>query len=97
MACAIRELVSMAGGADKAHVICGDFNSWPGTPIYQLTQEGYLNDHSMTALQAIHSVQLPDGQVRFQYFELICSVVLTEILFIGELTSYNHITLVVVY
>ena len=70
VACAIRELVTLAGGADKAHVICGDFNSWSGTAIYQLTNEGYLNDQSMTALQAIHSVQLPEGQVNKSAIEL---------------------------
>ena len=63
VACAIRELVSMAGGADKPHIICGDFNSTPDSSVYQLTKEGYLNDSSVTKLQEITSVNQPEGQV----------------------------------
>lgn len=54
----------MAGGAEAPHVICGDFNAWPGSPAHQLTQEGYLNDQSMAELQKIQAVELADGRVR---------------------------------
>lgn len=62
VATTIRELVSMAGGADAPHVICGDFNAWPGSPPIQLTQEGYLNDQSMAHLQQVHAVEFADGR-----------------------------------
>lgn len=62
VACAIKELVTLAGGAQNPHVICGDFNSPPGTPAHQLTQEGYLNDSSMTALQALDDTVQQEGQ-----------------------------------
>ena len=55
--------MSLAGGADKPHVICGDFNSMPTSPVYQLTREGYLNDLSMAKLQALPTVQMADGKV----------------------------------
>lgn len=54
----------MAGGTQNAHVICGDFNSAPGSAPHQLTQEGYLNDNSMTALQAIDNISLASGKVQ---------------------------------
>ena len=63
VASAIRELVAMAGGADQPHILCGDFNSWPDTSVYQLTQDGYLNDRSMAALQTINGATLSDGNV----------------------------------
>ena len=53
----------MAGGADQPHLICGDFNSLPTSPVYQLTREGYLNDLSMAKLQALPTVQMADGKV----------------------------------
>lgn len=63
LACAIRELVKFAGGPDKAHFICGDFNSWPDSPPYQLVQDGHLSEKSLTALQSINSVSQADGQL----------------------------------
>lgn|SRR6218665_1951261 len=63
LACAIRELVKLAGGPDKPHFICGDFNSWPDSPPYQLVQDGHLSEKSLTALQSINSVSQADGQV----------------------------------
>ena len=63
VACAIKEMVTLAGGAQNPHVICGDFNSAPDTPAHQLTLEGYLNDNTMNKLQALDTVQLPDGKV----------------------------------
>lgn len=63
LACAIRELVKLAGGPDKPHFICGDFNSWPDSPPYQLVQDGHLSEKSLTALQSINSVSQADGQL----------------------------------
>lgn len=58
---AIRALVTLADGPTHGHIICGDFNSWAGSPVYQLTKEGYLDDESMTALQGCKNVFMPDG------------------------------------
>jgi len=57
----IRALISMADGSNSAHIICGDFNSWMGTPVYQLTKAGHLNDSSIAALRNVKKVALPDG------------------------------------
>ncbi len=65
---AIRELVATADGPHNPHLICGDFNAWPETPVYQLVKEGYLNDDSMTSLQNMRSVNLPTGQVSFHFY-----------------------------
>ena len=48
IASAIKELVSQAGGADKPHIICGDFNSIPSSAGYQLARDGYLSDDNVT-------------------------------------------------
>lgn len=78
LACAIRELVKLAGGPDKPHFICGDFNSWPDSPPYQLVKDGHLSEKSLTALQSINSVSQADGQVGAQssliYTDLGCCV-----------------------
>lgn len=63
LACAIRELVKLAGGPDKPHFICGDFNSWPDSPPYQLVHDGHLSEKSLTALQSINTVSQSDGQL----------------------------------
>ncbi|CAH1798443.1 unnamed protein product [Owenia fusiformis] len=57
----IKKVVEVAGGADNPHIICGDFNSQPDTPGYQLACDGYLNDTTMNALQALRHVEMPDG------------------------------------
>lgn len=62
-AATIRELVTLAGGATQPHIVCGDFNSTPDSPVYQLTHEGYLNDSSMAKLQQLPEVKLDDGRV----------------------------------
>lgn len=62
VACAIKELVTVAGGAQNPHVICGDFNSPPGSPAHQLTIEGYLNDDTMSKLQALDHVSHSNGK-----------------------------------
>ena len=61
-AATIRELVTLAGGATQPHIVCGDFNSTPDSPVYQLTHEGYLNDSSMAKLQQLPEVKLDDGR-----------------------------------
>ena len=53
----------MAGGAAQPHIVCGDFNSTPDSPVYQLTHEGYLNDTSVAKLQQLAEVKLDDGRV----------------------------------
>ena len=58
----------MAGGVQQPHLICGDFNSPPLTPAYHVVTEGYLDDGSMSALQALTKVMLPDGKVRVVLF-----------------------------
>ena len=63
VASAIREVVAVADGPNNAHVVCGDFNAWPDTAVYQLSKEGYLNDASMAALQASTDVEMNDGSV----------------------------------
>jgi len=59
----MRELLKMSYGPDKPHIICGDFNAWPGSAPYQLMQDGHLTDTSLTALQAIGAVRQADGQM----------------------------------
>ena len=64
MADALKELVATAT-PQGAFFICGDFNSWPGSPVYQLTKEGYLSDQSMSELQGVNNVRMADGSVSF--------------------------------
>ncbi|XP_070190310.1 uncharacterized protein [Littorina saxatilis] len=59
-ACAIKEVVGMAG-SDGAHIICGDFNSEWSSPIYQLVLDGYLSDSSIATLQGVQRLELNDG------------------------------------
>ena len=53
-----------------AFLICGDFNSWPGTTVYQLTKEGYLSDQSVSELQGVNNVRMADGSVSFTFIYL---------------------------
>ena len=62
VATAMRELVSLAGGPNSAHIIAGDFNSWPDSAVYELMSVGYLNDKSVTSLQALEHIQLPSNE-----------------------------------
>jgi len=59
----VQRLIELAGGMDKPHIICGDFNSWPGTAPYQLMADGHLSDTSFTDLQAILTIDSGDSQV----------------------------------
>ncbi|KAK7107933.1 uncharacterized protein [Littorina saxatilis] len=59
-ACAIKEVVGMAG-SDGAHIICGDFNAEWSSPIYQLVLDGYLSDSSIATLQGVQRLELNDG------------------------------------
>jgi len=59
----MQRLIELAGGLDKPHIICGDFNSKPSSAPYQLMADGHLNDSSFTDLQAILTVDSGDSQV----------------------------------
>lgn len=60
-ACAIKEVVGVAGGEGAAHIICGDFNSEWSSPAYQLVLDGYLSDASIRKLQAVERLDLSEG------------------------------------
>jgi len=60
----MQRLIELAGGMDKPHIICGDFNAWPGVAPYQLMADGHLSDASFTDLQAILTVDSGDSQVK---------------------------------
>lgn len=60
----MQRLIELAGGLDKPHIICGDFNAWPGASPYQLMSDGHLNDNSFTDLQAILTIDSGDAQVK---------------------------------
>ena len=63
----MQRLIELAGGLDKPHIICGDFNSWPGASPYQLMADGHLNDTSFTDLQALLTIDSGDSQVTYSY------------------------------
>ena len=63
LAATMQRLIELAGGPDKPHIICGDFNSKPTSAPYQLMSDGHLNDSSFTDLQAILTVDSGDTQV----------------------------------
>jgi len=63
LAVTMQRLIELAGGLGKPHIICGDFNSWPGSPPYQLLVDGHLSDTSFTDLQAILTIDSGDTQV----------------------------------
>ena len=75
VASAIKELVATAT-PQGAFIICGDFNSWPGSPVYQLTKEGYLSDQSVSELQGVNNVRMEDQSV--SYFKLRPLVLMKE-------------------
>lgn len=58
---AIKEVVNRAGNDFNPHVICGDFNSSPKSPGYQLASEGYLADAMIQLLQSSKTMEMPDG------------------------------------
>jgi len=64
----MQRLIALAGGLDKPHVICGDFNAWPGSAPYQLMSDGHLSDTSFTDLQAILTIDSGDSQVTLCYY-----------------------------
>jgi len=63
LAVTMQRLIELAGGLDKPHVICGDFNAWPTTSPYQLMSDGHLSDASFTDLQAVLTIDSGDSQV----------------------------------
>ena len=64
LAVTMQRLIELASGLDKAHIICGDFNAWPGSSPYQLVADGHLSDTSFTDLQAILTIDSGDSQVK---------------------------------
>ena len=48
---AMRHIVKLAGGTDKPHILCGDFNQEPHMPGYQLMENGYLSDDNKGRLR----------------------------------------------
>lgn len=63
ISCAIKELVGKANNGSFPHIICGDFNSSPDTPGYQLARDGYLSDEMIQKLQSSEDMEMPDGSV----------------------------------
>ena len=63
VASAIKELVLQAGSDLNPHLICGDFNSTPSSPGYQLARDGYLSDQHIHDLQALNNMDNGDGSV----------------------------------
>lgn len=51
---------------DVPFILCGDFNSTPESPVYQLCRDGYLNDRMLNRLQKIQNIKFPSSEaVRF--------------------------------
>jgi len=71
LAVTMRRLIELADGMDKPHIICGDFNAWPGAAPYQLIANGHLDDNSFTDLQAILTIDSGDSQVT-ELFIIFC-------------------------
>lgn len=67
---AFREVVNRAGNDSSPRVICGDFNSFPQAPGYQLASEGYLSDSRIHFLQSSKTMEMPDGTVSFSFLIL---------------------------
>jgi len=68
----MQRLIELAGGPDKPHIICGDFNSKPASAPYQLMADGHLSDYSFTDLQAILTVDSGDNQVSCGCLVIFC-------------------------
>ena len=51
----INELIDFAGGADKPHILCGDFNQEPWLPGYELLQDGVVSQNSINQMK-IHTL-----------------------------------------
>lgn len=58
----ISRLIALAGGSDKPFILCGDFNSTPDTPVYQVTRDGYPSDSSLSHLQELKTIKSPQGE-----------------------------------
>ena len=63
VACAVKELVNVAGGSENAYILAGDLNALPDMAPYQLARDGYLNDEMIDKLQQMKTVAMPDGSV----------------------------------
>ena len=59
----MNELIAQADGSDKPHIICGDFNSTPDSPGYQLARYGYLSEENVKLLREIQYIEMPNGDV----------------------------------
>lgn len=71
IASAIKEIVRQAGSDTNPHFICGDFNNKPSQAGYQLAKDGYLSDDMILSLQADESVEMPDGPVSGNRFDVL--------------------------
>ena len=56
----MKEVLKISG-SEGAHVLCGDFNSDRGSPVYQLMEDGALSPSSLRTLQAVQALKLADG------------------------------------
>ncbi|XP_074663057.1 uncharacterized protein LOC141915434 isoform X2 [Tubulanus polymorphus] len=62
IACAMKEIVNIAGGAHNPHMIVGDFNSVPTSAAYQLLRDGYLSSEMIEQLQKLEGITLANGE-----------------------------------
>ena len=51
IALAANTLAQFAGDSNSALILCGDFNTEPHMPAYQLLSDGGLSDHSIETLR----------------------------------------------
>lgn len=56
-------------------VLCGDMNSTPESPVYQLCRDGYLNDKMLNRLQRVENITFPSSKT----VRLSCSFSLSTV------------------
>lgn len=67
---AIRALAKEASCKDNPYIICGDFNSPPDSPGYELACDGKL---SQDAIDTVRSIKLPQvSQLLLSVFIVLC-------------------------
>ncbi|XP_066264484.1 uncharacterized protein [Branchiostoma lanceolatum] len=59
---AMSELVKFAGGVDKPHILCGDFNSSPFSPAYGILARGYLGGGGYEMFRALRPFKVSDNE-----------------------------------
>ncbi len=47
----INESINFAGGVDKPHILCGDFNQEPWLPGYHLLQDGFVSNDALDQMK----------------------------------------------